>query len=159
DPAPVDGDVGQDGRGRQVIVPEAVMQRLEMPDTFASLRVEADDALGKQVVAGPRAAVVVARGFFGRQIDVAEFLVRGEQRPDAAVARVRGRSVEPRVLAELTGPRNDVEGPQMFAGLRVEAADVVGRRFLGRLDALVQVVRCRSRHAADDDHVLHYDWS
>src|SRR5215831_7108618 len=105
------------------------MQGLEMPHALTRFSVETHDGLGEQVVAGTHAAEVVARCFFKREIDVAEFFVGAQKRPRAAVTRVDIRSVEPRFFTVLSGPRNDMECPQVFAGARVEAADVVWRRF------------------------------
>ena len=61
DLASVDGDVEQVGRGREVVVPQPVVHRLEVPDALARLAVDADDALGEQVVARPHPAVPVVR--------------------------------------------------------------------------------------------------
>ena len=47
----VDGDVDQVGRGRQVVVPQAVMDDLEVPDPLAGRHVEADEAFAEEVVA------------------------------------------------------------------------------------------------------------
>ena len=136
DAAAVHGDVGEHRRGRQVVVPQAVMDDLEVPDALAGPGVEARAMLSaEQVVAGPRAAVVVAGGVLGRQVDVAELLVAADQRPGAAVARVGPRVVQPRLVAELALARHDVEGPQVLAGADVVAADVVGRHLLRRPDA------------------------
>src|SRR5262249_55464922 len=62
------------------------------------------------------------------------------------------------VLAVLARPRDDMEGPQVFARARVEAADVVGRRFFSRLHTLAKVVGCRRGHAGNDDDVADDDW-
>ncbi len=86
DVAAVHSDVDEDGRGGEIVVPQAMMQRLEMPHALPGLRVEADDALGEEIVSVSRAAVIVARRFFSRQIDVAEFFVGAQERPHAAVA-------------------------------------------------------------------------
>src|SRR5215831_18168360 len=81
------------------------MQGLEMPHALTRFSVETHDGLGEQVVAGTHAAEIVARRFFEREIDVAELFVGAQKRPRAAVTRVDIRSVEPRVLAVLSGPR------------------------------------------------------
>jgi hypothetical protein len=86
DATAVGGDVAEHGRGRDVVVPDPVMQRLEVPHALAGLCVETDDRFSEEIVPGTSASVVVARRFFERKIDVAEFLVRAEQRPCAAVA-------------------------------------------------------------------------
>ena len=85
DPPAVHRDVPENRSGGEVVIPQTVVYRLEMPHAFAGLRVEADEAFGKQVLAGPRAAVVVAGSRFERQVDVPKLLVRADERPDAAV--------------------------------------------------------------------------
>ena len=51
DRAAVDGDVGQNRRRRHVVVPERMVHELEVPLPLAGLQIDADEALGKQVVA------------------------------------------------------------------------------------------------------------
>ncbi len=70
------------------------------------------------------AAVVVAGGRFDGQVDQAELFVDGDLRPDAGVAGVLGRAVEPGIVAEFAFDRNGVEDPEALAGADVEAADV-----------------------------------
>ena len=77
------------------------MDELEMPLALAGLQIDADEALGEQVVAGTMAAVVIGRRRFDRQVDQAEIFVDGDLRPDAGVAVGRPRLVLPRVVAEL----------------------------------------------------------
>ena len=83
---PFDGDVGQNRRRRHVEVPERMVHELEVPLALAGLQIDADEALGEQVVAGPVAAVEVRRRRLDRQVDEAELLVDGDLRPDAGVA-------------------------------------------------------------------------
>src|SRR5207245_5550929 len=59
DPPAVDGDVDEDRRRREVVVPETVMDTLKMPDAPACRGIETHEALGKQIVAQPVATVVV----------------------------------------------------------------------------------------------------
>ena len=126
DLAAVDGDVEQVAGGGEVVVPQPVVDRLEVPDPLAGLGVDADDAFGEEVVAGAHAAVpVVGRGA-GRQIDVAELLVDRHRAPDVRVAAVAPRFVVPGVGAELPALGDGVEDPLHFAGAGVEAAHVAG---------------------------------
>ena len=91
DRATVDGDVDQDGRGRQVVVEQVVVHGLEMPDALAGLRVQRDDGAAVEVVAEPVAAVHVVRDAARRHVDEAELVVGAERRPDVAGARVPPR--------------------------------------------------------------------
>ena len=51
DLAAVDRDVEQVAGGGEVVVPEAVVHGLEVPDALPGLGVDRDDALGEEVVA------------------------------------------------------------------------------------------------------------
>ena len=141
--------VSQHRRGGQVVVPDAVVHRLEMPHALSCSRVERHDAFGKEVVPGPVAAVVIVGRRARGQVDVAEFLVRAHHGPDVGAAAVLPRLVLPRRGALLAALRNRVEGPQQLAGAGVVPAHVAGHA-LHRAPA---VLHERSDHddVADDD--------
>ena len=149
DRAAVDLDVDESRRGGEVVVPDAVVDRLEVPDPLSRLGVDGDDALGEQVVAEAVAAVVVAGRGAGRQVDVAELVVGGERGPDVGVARVAPRLVQPRVGAEVIGLRDGAEHPPDVAGPRVDPLDPAGRRLPA--DDEVRDDRRRDDHVAGDD--------
>ncbi len=147
----IDIDVGQDGRGGKIVVPDGVMHDLEVPLALAGLQIDADQAFAEQVVAGTLAAVVVRGRDFDRQIDQAEFFVDGHLGPDAGVAVGGPGAVLPGVVAELARARDGVEGPEQLAGAGVEGAN----QALG-------VVVGHDRHAflegrADDHDILHHE--
>ena len=144
----VDRDVREDRRARDVVVPDAVVHELVVPDALAGLQIDGDEAFAEQVVAGTMAAVVVAGRDLDRQIGDAELLVDGHLRPDAGIAGVGPRVLEPRVVAELAGARNRVEDPQPLAGARVVAANVALRV------GLAARRRAGAMRGADDDDVL-----
>src|SRR5215831_9831843 len=56
----VDSYIGQDWRGRQIVVPEIVMHELIVPDTFARFRLEAHKTVAEEIVAKPVASIHVA---------------------------------------------------------------------------------------------------
>ena len=58
-------EVEQRARRWHVGVPEIVMHRLEVPQVLAGLRIDGDDRIGVDVVAGAVAAVVVGGGVAG----------------------------------------------------------------------------------------------
>ncbi len=151
DRAAVDADVGQDRRRRDVVVPEGMVDELEVPLPLAGAQVDADQGLAEEVVAGTVAAVeVVGRGLHGK-VGEAQVLVDGHLRPDAGVAVLLGRAAQPRVVPELTRFRDRVEDPQALARADVERADV----------ALVVPVRLGreplAERGADEHHVLGHD--
>ena len=150
DGAAVDGHVQQVGVGREVVVPQAVMDGLEVPHALPGLDVHRDQRLRKEVVAEAVDAVVVVGRRPRRQVHVAQLVVAGQHRPDVGVARVAPRVVQPGVDAELVSPvGHGVEVPGVLAGADVPGADPAGDRLLR--DAAVGDVR------AVDDPVAHHD--
>ena len=147
DAAAVQRHVEQDGRAREVVVPQAVMDGLVVPLPLAGLDIERDEALVEQRVARPVAAVIIARRHFDGQVDQAELEVRAHLRPHAHVAVLQGRFILPGVVAKLAGLRNRVENPQPLARLHVEAAHVA-LRVAHRLRDMAG-----SMGGADDHHV------
>ena len=131
DRAPVDRDVGQNRRGRHVVVPERMMHQLEMPLPLSCSQIDANEALGKQVVPGAVAAVVIRGGRLHRQVDQAQILIDRDLRPHAGVAVDRPRISLPRVVAELTGQRDGVERPQQLSGAHIERAHKAFRVVVG----------------------------
>ena len=134
-PAILDG-VDENRRRRNVVIPQRMMRRLEVPTPFARADVDRDDALAVQIRTGPKAAVHVAVRRFDGQIRQPKLLVGRDRGPDAGVAAARPRGVvEPAFVAALAGLRHGVESPQQLAGHDIETADVaddvvglVGRR-------------------------------
>ena len=118
DAAAVDGDVEQRRRAREVVVPHAVMHRLEVPDALSGFDVDGDEALGEQVVALAEPAPVVAVRRRQRQIDVTELVVAAHHRPDVDVAGVAVGMILPGVGAELAVARHGVKRPLELAGAR-----------------------------------------
>src|SRR5688572_13285384 len=95
-----------------------------MPLAFSGFDVDRDEAVRKEVIAWPVAAVVIAGWHFNGQVDEPELRVGAHLRPDAGVAVEFGRTLEPGLVAELSALRDGVEDPQPFAGASVVAADV-----------------------------------
>ena len=157
---PVDLDVDHIRRRRKVVVPDAVVHGLEVPHPPAGACIETDDGLGKQIVAGPIAPVVVIGRRRQRHIDIAQLFVRGGPGPHVGVAAVLpGGAVlvqrrEPRLVARLPFPRDRVKAPELLARAHIEATDVArGHLFHGRHRRVCHAGDGR----ADDDHVVHDD--
>ena len=79
----------------RVVVPQVVVDHLEVPHPLAGLDVERDDRVGEQVVAGAVAAVVDAGGRRQRHVDVAQLGVARDAAPRRQVAGVGVRLVAP----------------------------------------------------------------
>ena len=125
------------------------MHELEVPDPLAGGGVEADEALGEQVVSGAVAAIGVVGGRFDRQVDVPQLQVGGHRRPDTRVAGIGPGVVLPGVVAELTCHRDGVKDPASLAGPYVVTPNEPGRVLLGRRKGRLR--------RPDDDDVLHND--
>ena len=123
----VDGDVDQVRRGRRIVIPQAVMNELIVPDLAAGRDIETDQALAIEPVAGPVAAVIVVSRRAHRQIDVAELFVDAHRRPYIGVADLLPGFLLPGLRAGLLALRYGVEGPEQTAGGRIKPPDVAGR--------------------------------
>src|SRR5439155_1362755 len=119
----VDRNVNKDWRARDVHVPDAVVNELEMPQSFARLQIERDQTLAEQTVAGAMATVVIAGRQLDWQINDAELFVNRNLSPDARVTGVRPRVALPCFVSDLAGPRDGVENPEALARADVIAPD------------------------------------
>ena len=59
DPSVVVPDRDQNGRTGEIVVPEVVVDRLEMPFQFPGRRIQREDAVGVEVLSDPVAAVMI----------------------------------------------------------------------------------------------------
>ena len=148
----VHGHIRQDRDIGEVVVPDGVVRRLEVPDPFAGVGVERDDAGAEQVVPGAEPAVEVDRRRVRRDVHDPAVEVGGERRPRRHIPGPPPGVVFPGVHPELLfGAGNHMELPLVLAGLRVVAQDVAG----DVLDAgLVVALRVR---VADDHGPVHHD--
>ena len=128
--------IQQDGRRRQVPVPQFVMNGLEMPAPFPGFYVHRHQRIAEQVVARPRTAVIVGRRTAEREIERAGFRVSGRV-PDPHVGPRQAfpSAIQPRFMAELSRMRYGVECPFERAGTSIISAHVAIRPLhqLGRL--------------------------
>ena len=143
----VDRDVDQVRRRGQIVVPDAVVDRLEVPDDLAVAGIEADDRLRVDVVTVPVAAVVIVGRRAERQVDVAELLVGAHHRPDVRVAHLPPGLVLPGLDVGLALTRHGVERPLQLSRADVEASHVTGR--------VVVAQREVEDRPADHDRVRH----
>src|SRR6185312_9951121 len=149
----------EDGRRRRVVVPEVVVDLLEVAVVFAGFGVEADDRGGEEVFtltvfAGPRCRV---RGGEEQQPGLR---VHGRRIPDRGAAGFVGAAVlGPGVATEFARRRGGPEAPFLFAGFGVEGgqtpADAVLAARTTDVDLVVVVERgARDREAFTGlDHV------
>ena len=137
-------------RGREVVVPQAMMGHLEVPHALARTCVETKQRLAEQVRALALAAIPVVTWRADREIHETARAVHGERRPDVRVPHVRPRTVLPRVVAQLARLRNSLEAPYALAGAHVEGLDVP-RGIAAVHEPIADAV-------AEDDQVPPHDW-
>src|SRR5207245_3328949 len=148
-PAAVDRYVDQIRSRRWVIVPQTVVHELVVPDALPGLSVEADERLREEVGAESVAAVIVRRSCVERNVHITELLVGAVRRPSTDFARVRPGVALPRVIAELTRPRDRMEDPFQLSSPGVPPAAPPGNLFL--LDVVRRDGRRRDDRVADDN--------
>ncbi len=102
-----------------------------MPDAFAALGVQADEARGEQIVAGAVAAVEIVRRRAEGDVHIAQLLVAANNRPRVGAAGVLPRTVFPGLVAEFALLRDGMEGPQLLARAHIESANVATHIFFG----------------------------
>src|SRR5439155_20562477 len=112
----------------RVVVPQAVVHELVVPDFPACGGFDADQAFAIKPVARTMAAIIVVGRRTHRQIDIAEFLVRTHRRPDVGVASLLPGILFPGLDARLLALRHGVEGPEQTAALDVKTPDIAWRR-------------------------------
>ena len=145
----VDDDIDQIGRRGDVVVPDAVMHGLEVPDSLPGFGIERDQAFGVDILAVAHTAPVVVgrRGY--RQIDDSRFVVGGHEGPDVCVAGSRPGAVFPGLVIGFAGLGNRVETPFEFAGVGVVGANVARRTAISH--DVVEDLRADDDAAADGD--------
>src|SRR5947209_19444192 len=98
----------------------------ENADALAGSRIQADQTLSKEAVAGTMNTVVIVRRRAERQADVAQCVIRAHHRPDVRCPRRLPRTVLPSLVTKLSLSGNDMEYPLLLAGADVEATYVTG---------------------------------
>ena len=117
----------KDGRGRKIAIPKIVVDALEMPDTFAGLSVESDEAIGKEVVAHAIGPVEIESRGAGGNEDNAAGDVDSHTGPIVGGAAGLPRVLRPSVGSEFAWVRNGVKRPAELAGAHFIGADIARR--------------------------------
>ena len=115
------------GRRGEVVVPEIVVDGLEVPDAPSARGVERDHRIAEQIRARAVAAVEVGARRGDGQEQPAAREVGGDRRPHVRGARESGVAF-PGLATDLALVRNRVERPAQRARAHVERAHVAGRR-------------------------------
>src|SRR4030095_6211234 len=104
------------------------MNSLKVPEVFARLRVDGDDGVREEVVAGTiTSPVVPSRTRNGHVKDAALFVERHVPRPHVHARSIAPPAIEPGVVPELTWQRHSVKVPHVCTRPDVERAGMTGR--------------------------------
>src|SRR5438876_9634800 len=134
-------------RAGRVVVPDVVVDLLEVPDVLAGLRLQRDHRRAEQVVALAHRAVVIRPAVAGREVEEAELRIERGRVPDrgAAAHRMVGAG-RPGLAATLPRPGQRVPAPLDLAGLGVQRGDAPTHAEFASRDAgvheAVVVERC-----------------
>ena len=97
-----------------------------MPEPLSRPRIERDQAVREEVFAEPIASIEVVGRRSGRHVHDAALVINREGAPVVGTADVLVRLLRPRVVAELSRPRDCMELPDLPAGDDVVGADISG---------------------------------
>ena len=106
-----DAGVEQQRRSLQVVVPDVVVNDLEVPQVAAGARVGGDDRAAEEIVAVAIAAVAVEGGSGKRHVEDAALGVDGHEAPDVDAGAPRGAVALPSVGEALAAARHAMKRP------------------------------------------------
>src|SRR5205823_14269158 len=114
------GNVHENWRWGQIVIPQIVMNELEVPLVLSGVRIDRNDRVTEEIGAGPIAAVVVSRGRAEGHIEDAACFIGGHvPAPNIRAGPVLPAIVEPGLVTGFAGLRYRLKLPQSRAGARV----------------------------------------
>ena len=125
----IPANIDHHGCGLKIVVVDVVMNRLEIPGELARLRVEDDQGVAKQIIAGTIATPEIRGRRAEGQEDQATLGIDRRETPDVRSRAVLPAIASPRVVTDLTWPRDRVEAPYQFAGVNVPGPYVASGPF------------------------------
>src|SRR5262249_30736318 len=130
------------------VVPNRMMNDLEMPLSLTRFQINANKTLAEEIVARSMSTVEIGGWRFDRQIYESQLFIDADLSPHASVPVCRPRVVQPGLVPKFARSRNRVEGPEQPAGSNIK-----------RSNQTLGVVVGLHRHAffvcgSDNDHVL-----
>ena len=148
------GRVHQHGGLGGIPIPQIVRGELVMPLELAGFAVERQDAVGIQIIAGARIAVVLLARIAGGPVDGIELgvVAAGEPRGSAAVGDLRAL---PRFRARVAALGHHLEAPHLFARRLFERHHLSVRAVLAAAHARDDVIACSQRSARGEIVLRH----
>src|SRR6267143_1809771 len=151
----VDHGIEEHDRTGRVVVPDVVMDLLEVPHVLAGLRLQRDHRRAVQVVAFPHRPVVIGPAVAGREVEEAELRIERGRVPDRGAAAHRMvRAGGPGLAATLPRPGQRVPAPLDLAALGVQCGDAPTHAEFAARDAAVHETVVVERRAGDGVAVL-----
>ena len=114
-----DAGVEQQRRSLQVVVPDVVVNDLEVPQVAAGASVGGDERAAEEIVAVAIAAVAVEGGSGERHVEDAALGVDGHEAPDVDAGAPLGAVALPGVGKALARARHAMKRPHERAGARI----------------------------------------
>src|SRR5207249_3237674 len=119
DPGAVPDHLEKNWSRFQVVVPDVVMNGLEIPFQFAGLRVERDQTVTVKIGAFAVGTMEIVGRRTMRQIDKTRFRIQADQAPDIRSGTLLPVVAFPCLTTWLSGARNRVKLPDEFARVSV----------------------------------------
>src|SRR5262249_169003 len=126
-------DVRQHRTRRSVVVPQIVMDFLEVPFPLSRFQIERDERRGEQVIAPTLGSIRGGRRVAGGAVPQPELRIDRGMRPDGRAA-LFPRIAFPRLMAELAGAGHRPELPYFLPGLGVVGAELSAHTELAAAD-------------------------
>ncbi len=126
-----------------------MMNGLEVPDALTGIRIQAEKALGVNVVAVTHTTPVVVRGGRRGQVDITQLVIGGHHRPDVGIARLFPRLVFPGLVELLPWTRNRMKAPLELSRMRIVRPYVTRRTAV--VQRVIEYLRTNDNGVADND--------
>ena len=146
----IHSNVHQVRRSWKIVIPQAVVYGLEVPNPLPGFHLNRNNRLRKQVVTRPVRTVVVIGHRAGRQVDMTQLVIARQKRPHVAVPGITPRLVQPGIRPEFVrAVGHSVKIPRVLAGSNIPRAYPPRYRFLR--DSPIGNLRAVDHPVADDD--------
>src|SRR3979490_3232442 len=107
-----------------------------MPDAIAGPRIQADQTVTEEAVAGAVDPVEIVRRRAKRQVDVTQRFARAHHRPNGGRPRRLPGAILPGLVPELSHSWDGMENPLLLAGANVEASHIAGRHLRSKWNVI-----------------------
>ncbi len=98
-----------------IIVPEVMMNLLEVPAVFACSCINCHNGVGEEIVSLADGTIHIWTRISGGEINEIEFRIHGRRLPDSTAAKFVSHCVlRPGIVTKVTGAWNSVKGPELF---------------------------------------------